>query len=292
LALNVQPITGTNAKVAARLCNFPTGFEFLLEDHQNWLDDNVQPVIKGMQGPWVDIKGFASHRGDTRGYDNLGLSRRRCDRVKKRVSEYADSVNFQIDSAVGSSESGGGPENDDGYWRAVEIAVYATKPPAPKPEPKIDGSTNFQIQLIRGASYGKIGVQFDTYEFKIIDAKSRQAAIYVYSAFGGALPLPGFPLSVVETPGPPFPFRTSQPVRLPDFEGSAELSGDPGMTKGNVSIGGTLRLSLSTDNLTRKAAYVIPSLLPLSGGAGFQMSSAPSSSKGVFKLVKIVPFTG
>src|ERR1035438_9762609 len=66
---NVMPISGTNAIKAAQLCNMPTGLAALLIDHQNWLDNEVQKVIRGMQGPWVILKPYASHRGDTRGYN-------------------------------------------------------------------------------------------------------------------------------------------------------------------------------------------------------------------------------
>jgi outer membrane protein OmpA-like peptidoglycan-associated protein len=292
MADNIQPISGTNAKVAARLCNFPTGDDHLLVDHQNWLDKNVQEVIRGMQGPWVDIKAFASHRGDTRGYDNMGLSQRRCARVKNRVSQYANQVNFQIVCAVGSSESGGNLQNDDGYYRAVEIAVYATKPPAPKPEPVVDGATNFKIRVMHGTSASKFMAQVDAYEFQIIDAKARQAAIYAYGAVGLGLSLLSLPVSTAEKPGPLFSFTTSQPVRLPDFEGSASLYQDPGVSQGRMSTGGTIRLNLTSDNLTQKGARVIPSILPLEGGPGMQFSLGVSASSGAFKLVKIVPFTG
>lgn len=149
MALDVQRITGTGAKVAARLCNFETSTAYLKSAHIEFLDKEVASVIRGMQGPWVDLLGYASRRGDA-GF-NQTLSEQRLQSVKGRIEQYANRVNFQIQTALGESESGPEESDNSGYWRAVEVYVYAFKPPAPKPQPPVAaGGTEFQIRVAGG----------------------------------------------------------------------------------------------------------------------------------------------
>jgi hypothetical protein len=132
MALDVQPITGTSALAAARLCNFHTGHASLLHSHIAWLDSAVKPLATGLPNPWVDLIGFASRLGNHT--FNQKLSFERCEAIRKRVLTYGGSVSFPIEWGKGDSESVG-PLND-GYWRAVEVYVYGFKPP-PKPKPKL-----------------------------------------------------------------------------------------------------------------------------------------------------------
>ncbi len=46
MALNIQRISGTTAKIAARLGNFVTSQSFLLPDHINFLDNEVAKMDK------------------------------------------------------------------------------------------------------------------------------------------------------------------------------------------------------------------------------------------------------
>jgi hypothetical protein len=131
MAEDVQRISGTTAKVAARLCNFDTGQAILLLAHEKFLDEEVAPVIRGMQGPWVDLFGYASRRGDAT--FNRRLSDNRLKAVRWRIDQYANRVNFQIQVGFGETQSGPNERSNDGYWRAVEVYVYAHKPPPPKP---------------------------------------------------------------------------------------------------------------------------------------------------------------
>jgi hypothetical protein len=131
MAEDVQRISGTNAKAAARLCNFKTGKSFLLTGHQDYLDDEVRAVIRTMQKPFVDLFGYASRAGD--GAFNMALSGQRMNAVKARISEYANQVEFRTLTPYGETQSGPNERNDDGYYRAVEVYVYAEKPPTPKP---------------------------------------------------------------------------------------------------------------------------------------------------------------
>jgi hypothetical protein len=131
MALDVQRISGTYAKAAARLCNFATGEAFLLLAHQEYLDTEVRNVIRTMPTPWIDLFGYASRIGDTT--FNLGLSTRRINAVKARIAEYANQVNFQTTVGYGETQSGPNERNNDGYYRAVEVYVYANKPAPPRP---------------------------------------------------------------------------------------------------------------------------------------------------------------
>lgn len=132
MADDVQRISGTSAKVAARLCNFATGESFLLRKHQDFLDTDVARVIRTMQGPWVDLFGYASRAGNAQ--FNQALSSKRLEAVKWRIAQYANNVKFQIQTALGETESGPNERNNDGYWRAVEVYVYGSRPPPPKPD--------------------------------------------------------------------------------------------------------------------------------------------------------------
>ena len=77
MAFDVQPINGTLARVAARLCNFRTGDAGLLPSHIAWLDSTLAPVVRALPTPWVDIIGYASHLGNEA--FNLRLSFDRCE---------------------------------------------------------------------------------------------------------------------------------------------------------------------------------------------------------------------
>lgn len=297
MAQDIQPITGTNAKIAARLCNFVTGEAFLLPAHVNFLDQEVAPVIRGMQGPWVDIYSYASRRGDAA--FNQTLSERRINAVKQRISQYANRVNFQIQKAFGEGESGPNETDNSGYFRAVEIYVFANKPPAPKPNPVIlPGSTRFKIRVAGGLSAAipiLKGPQADGYMFQIVDVKNAKSMFFSFTAIGVAIPsLPGLPVSFTGV-GPLADFSTTAPVQLFQFEGPCQLFQDWGATIGPFSTPyGKMRLSFDTNKLLFDVgARVIPSIVPMEGGPGLQTPSTGSASPGVLvRQSREVPFTG
>jgi hypothetical protein len=150
MALDVQRITGTYAKVAARLCNFPTATAHLLRAHQEFLDDEVRPIVRAMPGHWIDMFGYASRIGDVS--FNLKLSDQRINAVKARIEEYTNKVNFQIHKALGETESGPRERDNSGYYRAVEIYVYANKP-APTPVPPTPQPT---LRRVTARSFSKV----------------------------------------------------------------------------------------------------------------------------------------
>jgi hypothetical protein len=134
MADDVQPITGTSARVAARLCNFTTGHSTLLPAHVTWLDGQVQPVVASSANPWVDLIGYASRLGSSAA--NQRYSQERCDAVRARIATYSAKVTFPQDYGVGESESTGDADDNSGYWRAVDVLVYGAKPAVRPPPPK------------------------------------------------------------------------------------------------------------------------------------------------------------
>ncbi|MBR1223060.1 hypothetical protein JQ557_34030 [Bradyrhizobium sp. U87765 SZCCT0131] len=137
MALDVQPITGSLARVAARLCNFHTGHAGLLPAHLDWLDNTVAPLVAAASTPWVNIIGYASHLGDAS--FNQRLSFQRCEAVRQRVKTYNPRVAFPLEQGRGETESTGGVNDNSGYWRAVDVFVFDFKPPKPPaPKPNYD----------------------------------------------------------------------------------------------------------------------------------------------------------
>ena len=133
MALDVQPITGTPARAAARLCNFATGHSDLSAAHRDWLDRVVAPLMKDLPNPWIDILGYASHLGSAS--FNQRLSFLRCEAVRRRIESYGGNPTFPIEWGKGESESTGGANDNDGYWRTVEVSVFGVRP-TPKPPVK------------------------------------------------------------------------------------------------------------------------------------------------------------
>lgn len=280
---NVVTIAGTGAMLAARLCNFETARSYLLREHMDFLDSRVRPLLRSMQGPWVDIIGYASHRGGE-GY-NQRLSEQRCQKVRDHL-DALDDVNFQIVRGLGETQSGSDGEADNyGWWRAVGIYVYATRPPRQGPSTVDDTSTEFQIRLVAGASGGLEGSNFDDYTFEIVDTRRNISARFLYLGAGLTIPLPGLPVSQAKM-GPFTPFQTNAPVRLLDFDGAAQLYQDPGVTIGpwTPEDFGTFRLSIESNRLAAAGARVIPSLIPISGGWGLQTPSLGSVSAGTLRM--------
>ena len=147
---DVQPITGTPALAAARFNNFETGKAILLPAHQAWLNTNVKPVVAGSTTAWVDLIGYASHRGGSA--LNQKLSVDRCEAAKRAIRAYSSTVAFPIEWGKGESESTGGATDNSGYWRAIEVYAYASKPsvrpvPVPPPTGPVAIGT-FQVDLV------------------------------------------------------------------------------------------------------------------------------------------------
>lgn len=140
MARDIEPVDAGKSSVSGRLCNFPTGSPFLTPTHKIWLDEMVIPALHSSPNPWIDIFGYASRLGD---YEfNKQLSYQRCEAVVRYVRAAVPNVPFPQEFGFGESKSdGAGVAENDGFWRAVELYVYANgKPPKrklPPPEPRI-----------------------------------------------------------------------------------------------------------------------------------------------------------
>lgn len=289
MADDVQRITGTTAKSAARLCNIPTSTARLLPAHLKYLDEIVK-TLSAMQGPWVDLIGYASRSGDPN--YNMLLSGQRIDAVKKYLSSRVRGINFQQQRRMGESESGPNERDNSGYWRAVEIFVYGTKPQAPT-RPPDPVSTEFEIRVVGGGSASIVAAQADFLWFQIVDTIKRKTAFYQYTGGGAALSLPKIPgPGSVTKVGPPTRFKTGRPAELHMFNSKADLAQDPGATIGTIGWG-KMRLTLNSVWSHDGPVTVIPSTLVIEGGAGIQMPGLGSITRGVLaKVTHDWPFTG
>jgi hypothetical protein len=133
MAIDVQPINASGALAAARLNNIPTGRTTLLASHTGWLDTVVKNLVTQSPNPWVDLFGYASHLGDP--VSNKRLSDNRCEEVMNYIRRFNPGTLFPQEFGYGDSKSTGGPMNDDGQWRAVEVYVYGSLPPGKKARP-------------------------------------------------------------------------------------------------------------------------------------------------------------
>lgn len=292
MALDVQPITGTNAKVAARLCNFKTGFADLLVSHKTWLDANVLPAVQSIQGPWIDLIGYASRIGNTQA--NKALSQRRCDTVRSYVATYGSNLNFPTD--VGLGPTGPDANDNDGYYRAVEVYVYGFKPPpqpnvirVPLPKPRALGTSDFQIRFLFGVSAGNFGVQGDAMFFEIVEGEAKRSARFAYAGAGLAVPVPKLNEGGLSKAGAFEAFKTSTPVFLSTFVGEAGAASPPGVTFGSSSVNSKVTLHFMSDNLKRLGAKVSHSGEPsnqvtMGTGSGIGVTLG-SATAGVLRML-------
>ncbi len=294
MADDIQVISGTEAAIAARLCNFVTAKSFLLQSHMDWLDQNVLPVIQSLVNPWVDLYGYASRTGNFE--FNRQLSFQRCESVKSWVGNYSERTNFQIEWAKGESESGPDESNNDGYWRAVEIYVFG-QPHPPAPDIPTPGPTEFRIRVVGGATFSpflkEIPIplpQGDGYFFQIVDTLNNRTAFFLFSGLG--LGLPGVPPGSMTEMGPFVRFTTTQPVHLESFAGAAQLFQDPGINLGSMVSLGNYHLSIESENLLMIGAGVRPSIIEIPSGWALG-AGLGSATPGRLHLVSdILPFSG
>ena len=293
MADDVQRVTGTTAKSAARLCNFVTSDANLLTLHIKYLDTEVAPVIKGMVGPWVDLFGYASRKGNPA--FNAVLSNQRLKAVKDRIATYAQNVNFQQQVGYGDSASGPDASDNSGYYRAVDVLVYATKPPprvvpvAPKPAE----ATKFEIRVVGGGSASIVG-QADNFFFQITDLTRKKTCFFFYTGVGIGISIPKIPgPGSVTKAGPVSKFTTSRQVELFNFNTRAQLYQDAGATLGSYSVGGTMRLALLNFSDSQGFVATKPGMIPIEGGSGIQMPGLGSVTEGVLaKVSDVFEFNG
>lgn len=135
MARDIEDATGplgTN-EPRARLCNFATNRSALLPAHQAWLRANIVPHLRrGTQGV-VEITGLASRLGPAAPNDRLAWAR--AEAVRTFIQdETGQTLRDVLTASHGEAVSGGGPNDNDGYYRAVLVRlVYGPAPPAPPP---------------------------------------------------------------------------------------------------------------------------------------------------------------
>jgi hypothetical protein len=304
VALDVQPITGSDARAAARLCNIPTGKTQILGSHIAWLDGAVRPIVTSLPNPYVHLRGYASHLGfashpggRTNAELNLKLSLGRCEAVKARIKSYNSGTEFPEEIPIGDAESTGTIRDDDGYWRAVDVHVYNKKPPEPPmpvPPPGPSGSTQWRVRVFKGAGASVIIVEGDALVFQIVDDVQGQCGVYFY--FGAGISIPGLKISLpgsISSASPFVNFTTTRPVRLESFAGEASFYQNPSATVGPISIGGTVYLAPSSARLRRlpgtRSTVVVPEVIPMSPGSGLGIGLGSASTGTLLQATKFAP---
>ncbi|HLK82530.1 MAG TPA: hypothetical protein VKT99_13705 [Xanthobacteraceae bacterium] len=130
------PVNGVTPLAAARLCNFRTGEHAPRDTHIEWINNTLKNAVAGSPNPWVDIYAYASRRGTKTGYDNQALSERRRGAIHEAIVTAIPRTGLiKQDKAFGASRSGGGANDNDGYWRAVEVYAYGELPKKREPDP-------------------------------------------------------------------------------------------------------------------------------------------------------------
>jgi hypothetical protein len=252
------------AKVTLRLCNFVTGQAGLLYDHQSELNSRIIKAAWPHQGGWIDIVGYASKLGDAD--KNMTLSIARCDSVRKYLAPHLDTLGsrfrFNVVMGRGEEESQDDPNEDDGFYRAVIVKLFAQGEykwePPPKPEAKpvaMQPADRFEFKAIQVSSANvKVG-QSDIVEFSIRDIRNSRIRYFMYIGGGGTIPTPGPPVGAsVGRNSNPATFLTRVPV--PDFEkfeGNGTLKQEAGAALGTNSIGGECTLTWTPKAYTERS---------------------------------------
>src|SRR5688572_11617905 len=108
---------------SARLCNFQTGKASLRPAHQDWLMQNIAPILRQPNRVIVEIGGLASRLGAAALNDRL--SQARADEVKNFLEHKMQmSLPYVLTASYGESVSGGPANDNDGYWRAALVKLH------------------------------------------------------------------------------------------------------------------------------------------------------------------------
>jgi len=121
-----NPVDGQVPLIGARLCNFKTGDSAPLAAHLAWINHYLKDATAGSPDAWIDIQAYASKTGSEK--LNQALSDRRRAEVKASIAAAMPSARFLKEKAWGESVSGGGANDNDGYWRAVEVYAFGSRP--------------------------------------------------------------------------------------------------------------------------------------------------------------------
>ena len=167
---------------SARFCNFPTGASALRPAHQDWLMRNIVPILRSDSTCVVEIGGLASRLGAAAFNERLGQAR--ADAVKEFLErQLLMSLPNVLTASYGELVSGGGVNDNDGYYRAVLIklhngtVVLPDPPPAVKRPPKMPKAAPPKMYFGIGAKFGGMlvgGTQtVEGYLFSVDDYKDQ-----------------------------------------------------------------------------------------------------------------------
>jgi len=191
--------------IGARLCNFPTGHSALLPKHSAWINhDLIKATVERSADFWIDIQAYASKTGSERLNQALSVGRR--EEVKRSIIAAIPTAGgrFLKELAWGESKSSGGENDNDGYWRAVEVYAYGSVPHGRMPDP----APAKPIQPIIGAPPGP-GLDVDQWFVTNLSL----SGVSLVPGFGGG----GF--------SGPITFQHVGGLDEPDFTGSMALVG-------------------------------------------------------------------
>jgi hypothetical protein len=142
MARDVEYVSTTGSPLEFRLCNFATGGAQPLPAHQEFIKSYLVPnVLVPNPAAWIDLVGSASKLGFASGDSeakNRILSDKRVGSIRQLIQNQATNrINVAV--GLGDTQSGGPPNDNDGYYRAVLVRVFgvgsAPVPPSPVPLP-------------------------------------------------------------------------------------------------------------------------------------------------------------
>ncbi|MEJ1160340.1 OmpA family protein [Prosthecomicrobium sp. N25] len=147
----------TPEEPSARFCNFSTGGSTLRPAHQDWLNRNVVPILRGQGGYIVEIGGLASRLGAAALNERLGQAR--ADAVKAFLEQQVQmTLPNVLTASYGENVSGGAVDDNDGFWRAVLIKLHQGVVVLPDPPPQIRRPPSMPAPLPK--MYFGLGVKF------------------------------------------------------------------------------------------------------------------------------------
>jgi hypothetical protein len=225
-----------------RLCNFARGSSEPLSSHKTYIQGDLAKLTSNFGTTWVQLTGYASALGDAD--RNRSLSEARLQKVRLEILKINSAANFILGQGVGEDESGSDQQDDSGYYRAVKIACFRSKPnvdpPPPPPENRpslphlpskfhrscVPGaecplSSSFSIQVTRGVVIGE-AILAGAYQFKIKDETNHLISIYEARGLGAGVSKLPFNMSYGAKPNN---FVTSTPIKVTQFGRTIRLFG-------------------------------------------------------------------
>lgn len=297
-ALDVQKFSDRGGVASARLCNFMTGRSELQLGHKFYLAGEFKNAIQKHNAPWVRLVGFASRKGSSA--KNLKLSKERMEAVGLYIAELGLTVQFDKVAYVGSDQSGEDAANNDGYYRAVEVYVYGTKPPPLPVEPAevVDKQNKWALRFVGGGSLNIGPIQIDGFGFEVGNFARRAAAKFIYGGIGVGLSLP-IPMGKLpdipggaSTVGKWAKFTTNRTTALSSFATGGSIVAEAGVTLGSFSMGDS-HLEFIGLSDSSGPVRVIGNTIAFSGGPGFSLPSGGALTGGKFTMVgKLNGFDG